>query len=64
VPVKRKPSISTSKNGISVEMLMIMITGKVEMMNNQVIVAVAVAVYNPLYPYNYYYTDGREQLPW
>jgi hypothetical protein len=45
-------------------MLTIMITGKVEMMNNQVKVAVAVAVYNPLYPYNYYYTDGREQLPW
>jgi hypothetical protein len=44
-------------------MLTIIIVGKVEMMNNQVEVVVAVAAYNPLYPYNYYYTDGRVLLP-
>jgi hypothetical protein len=44
-------------------MLTIIIAGKVEMMNNPVKVEVEVEVYNPLYPYNYYYTEGRILLP-
>jgi hypothetical protein len=39
-------------------------TDKGKMMINQCEVAVAVAVYNPLYPYSYYLTEEEGAATW